>query len=146
MTRLRDMLESDLDAVARIEAEVHAHPWTRGSFRDALVSGYVCKVHEEGNEPVGYFVLMPGVEEAELLDIGVAPAHQRKGLGRALLRAALDAARGFAARRVLLEVRRSNVVALALYRGAGFREIAVRRGYYPAGASREDAVIMEHAL
>ena len=143
---LRDMSRNDLDAIARIEAEVHTHPWTRGNFEDALDSGYVCKLHEESGEITGYFVLMRGVEEAELLDIAVAAKCQRKGWGRALLRAVLEAAHGCAAKRVLLEVRRSNVAAQALYLGAGFREIAVRRGYYPAAGGREDAIVMEREL
>ncbi|MDR2195196.1 MAG: ribosomal protein S18-alanine N-acetyltransferase [Gallionellaceae bacterium] len=146
MGLLRDMAEEDLDAVARIEAAVHAHPWTRGQFNDALRSGYVCRVAQEGDELTGYFVLMQGVEEAELLDISIAAAHQREGRGGALLQAALDASRSFSARRVLLEVRRSNAAAQALYRRAGFQEIAVRRGYYPAGESREDAIVMEKLL
>jgi len=43
---LREMTEADLDAVLRIEREVHAHPWTLGNFSDALRSGYQCKVFE----------------------------------------------------------------------------------------------------
>jgi ribosomal-protein-alanine N-acetyltransferase len=143
---LRDMIEADLDAVAHIEAAVHTHPWTRGKFRDALAGGYVCKALECGEELAGYFVLMPGVEETELLDISIAASHQRKGFGRALLQAALAVSLGLNARRMLLEVRRSNVAAQVLYRSAGFAEIAVRRGYYADGAGREDAIIMEKIL
>jgi ribosomal-protein-alanine N-acetyltransferase len=47
---------------------------------------------------------------------------------------------------MLLEVRPSNVAALGLYFGFGFKRIALRRGYYPAGPAREDAVLLELRL
>ena len=52
----------------------------------------------------------------------------------------------FGGTRMFLEVRPSNVAGRALYADAGFREIGIRRGYYPAAQGREDAVVMESAL
>lgn len=144
--KLRDMTEGDLDVVVRIEQGVHAHPWTRGNFSDALASGYVCKVYEDGQDMLGYAVMMPVVDEIELLDIAIAAAHQRKGLGRSLLGEAMNIARGMHMRRMLLEVRPSNAAALGLYQSAGFREIGRRRGYYQAVDGREDAIMMECEL
>ena len=144
--RLRDMVAADLDAVVHIEQQVHAHPWTCGNFTDALASGYLCKVYEDGEEMLGYAVLMPVLDEIELLDISIAAGHQRKGLGRRLLGEVMDIARGMHMRRMLLEVRPSNAAALGLYCAAGFRQINLRRGYYPAGAGREDAIVMEYLL
>ena len=143
---LRKMNLADVDAVMRIEQGVHAHPWTRGNFTDALKSDCVCKVYEADGEMLGYVVLMPAVDEAQLLDISIAAAHQRKGLGRKLLEEAMKIARGMNMRRVLLEVRPSNVAALGLYRVAGFSQIGLRRGYYPADNGREDAIVMECEL
>ena len=143
---LRKMNLADVDAVMRIEQDVHAHPWTRGNFTDALNSGCVCKVYETDGEMLGYVVLMPAVDEAQLLDISIAAAHQRKGLGRKLLEETMKIARGVNMRRVLLEVRPSNVAALELYRAAGFSQIGLRRGYYPKDNGREDAIVMECIL
>ncbi len=143
---LREMNPADMDAVMRIEQDVHAYPWTRGNFTDALISNYVCKVYEDGAEMLGYVVLMPAVDEAQLLNISIAAGHQRKGLGRKLMCEIMETARGLNMRRMLLEVRPSNGVALGLYRAAGFREIGLRRGYYPAVNKREDAIVMEYLL
>lgn len=143
---LREMHLADLDAVMRIEQGVHAHPWTRGNFTDALNSGYVCKVYEADGKMLGYFIFMPAVDEIQLLNISIASAHQRKGLGRMLMEETMKIARGMNMQRVLLEVRPSNVAALGLYRKAGFSQIGLRRGYYPAGNEREDAVVMECVL
>jgi len=140
---LRDMTKADIDAVLAIEQAVQRFPWTRGNFADTLASGYICRVDEaEDGGVCGYAILMPAAGEAELLNIGVAAAQQRKGLGRAMLAGMLDIARGRNMRRVFLEVHSPNAAAIALYRGAGFGEIGVRRGYYRNTDSSEDALVM----
>ncbi len=136
----------DVDAVLRIEQHIHAHPWTRGNFTDALDSGYLCKVAELGGAVVGYAILMPAPDEAHLLDIGIVTEHQGKGLGGELLEQMTDLARALDMKRLLLEVRPSNSAALALYRRHGFHQIGLRRGYYPAHTGREDAIVMERVL
>lgn len=147
MMQLCNMNAADVDEVVRIEQCVHRYPWTRGNFSDALDSGYVCMVYESENGMLGYAVLMPAVDEAQLLNISIAAEQQRKGWGRRLLYEIMEIARGMNLRRVLLEVRPSNVAALALYRAAGFHEIGLRRGYYAAaGQRREDAIVMECLL
>jgi len=143
---LREMNLADLDEVMRIEQQVHIHPWTRGNFTDALKSGNICKVYEDGETVVGYTVLMPAVDEMQMLNISISAEHQRKGWGRKLLGEAGEIARGMNMRRMLLEVRHSNAAALALYRDAGFSEIGLRRGYYLADNGREDAIVMECIL
>ena len=144
---MRAMTQADVDAVLGIEQAVQRFPWTRGNFVDALNSDYLCCVDETKEEGIrGYAILMQAVDEAELLNIGVAAAQQRKGLGRAMLAEMLDAARAKQLRRVFLEVRPSNVAAIALYRSVGFSEIGVRRGYYQNANGSEDAVTMAYEL
>jgi ribosomal-protein-alanine N-acetyltransferase len=144
--QLRDMNWADVEQALRIEQQVHSHPWTRGNFNDSLASGYICKIYEAANEMVGYAVLMPALDEVQLLDISIAGAYQRSGLGKKLLAELLALARTLKFERVILEVRPSNAAAIALYRAAGFSEIGVRRGYYPAEHGREDAIVMECKL
>lgn len=145
-TVLRDMNPADLAKIVCIERHVHACPWTCGNFTDALNSNYVCKVCEAEGDILGYVVFMPALDEAHLLNIGIAAEYQRKGLGRWLLDATIKIARANNMRRMLLEVRPSNVAALGLYRGVGFCEIGLRRGYYAADIGREDAIVMEYLL
>ena len=144
--RLRKMILADLDEVMRIEQTVHAHPWTRGNFSDALTSGNICKVYEDEESIAGYAVLLPVVDEVELLNISIDGKHQRKGLGRKLLEELMRMALGMNMRRMLLEVRISNIPALGLYDDAGFRKMGLRRGYYLADNGREDAIVMECLL
>jgi ribosomal-protein-alanine N-acetyltransferase len=144
---LRDMSERDIESVLHIEQQVHAHPWTKGNFSDALRSDYVCKVAELDGEIMGYVVLMQGVDDAELLDIGIASAYQRQDWGRKLLQAMLLLARELGKQRVVLEVRASNTAAIALYSSLEFSGIGLRRDYYPVENShREDAILMGRVL
>jgi ribosomal-protein-alanine N-acetyltransferase len=139
---LRPMRPDDLDAVLAIEADIYAHPWTHGNFRDSLHAGYSCWVMQRAQEVIGYGVLMIGVAEAHLLNLSIARRWQRQGLGRELLRHFIALARQFEARTLFLEVRPSNVSARGLYVEAGFRELSRRRAYYPAHGGREDAILM----
>ncbi len=144
--RFRPMVETDLDRIAGLEPRLYSHPWTRGNFHDSLKAGYSCWVVECERDLAGYGVLMVGVREAHLLNLSIAPDWQRRGLGRALLSHFIELARAYEALQLLLEVRPSNSAGRSLYAQAGFREIAVRRGYYPAQGGREDAILMSLAL
>lgn len=135
-----------MDTVLSIEQSVQPYPWTRGNFLDALSSGYRCYVDEVAGEMRAYAVLMPGVDEAELLNIAVAARYQRKGLGAAMLAAVLAIAADKQWLRVYLEVRATNHAALTLYQRAGFSQIGLRRGYYRNEQNCEDAIVMAWEL
>lgn len=143
---LAAMREDDLDEVVTIENAIYSHPWTRGNFADSLRAGYECRTWRLDGELVGYFILMAAAGEAHLLNLSVCARHQRSGHGKALLAEAVDLARTLHARNLFLEVRPSNAAAQALYTRFGFRKIAVRRGYYPAHAGREDALVLTLGL
>jgi ribosomal-protein-alanine N-acetyltransferase len=142
----RRMRSVDLDHVLEIEHTVYPFPWTRGNFHDSLAAGYRCWIMECGGAIVGYSIMATAAGEAHLLNLSIAENWQRRGLGRDLLSFVMRLATEDGAQRMLLEVRPSNVAALALYRSAGFRQIGRRRDYYPAEDGREDALVMELAL
>lgn len=136
----------DLAAVAAIEQEIHPFPWSQGNFADSLKAGYSCWICMQGVELVGYSVTMMVLDEAHLLNISVAKAHQGVGLGARLLRHAMLNAEAAGALSLLLEVRPSNEKALILYRHFGFSQIGVRKGYYPATTGREDALVFRRVF
>ena len=142
----RPMQECDLDRVSRIEQAIYSYPWSRGNFFDSLEADYSCWALERSGTVIGYGVLMLGVDEAHLLNLSIAAPMQRRGYGRALLHHFMRIGRRFGAASIYLEVRPSNVIARDLYRHEGFREIGIRRDYYPADFGREDAIVMERRL
>jgi ribosomal-protein-alanine N-acetyltransferase len=141
------MSQSDLDWIVDSERELHAFPWTRGNFVDALASGYSSWVMRHDGEPAAYAVMLLVLDEAHLLNISVARAMQRRGLGTICLDYLFKQARLRGATQLFLEVRPSNAPALALYRRHGFVVVGRRKRYYPApGGEREDAQVMRLEL
>lgn len=136
------MRPTDVSLVAKMEQRAYAFPWTAGIFCDCLNAGYQCWVAESTGGLLGYSVLSIGADEAHLLNLCVDPAMQGRGLGRRFLGRVLDLARWYLVDRVFLEVRPSNLAAIALYASEGFERIGQRPGYYPAREGREDAVVM----
>ncbi|MFA7351460.1 MAG: ribosomal protein S18-alanine N-acetyltransferase [Methylotenera sp.] len=144
--QFRPMLAGDLDAVMQIEPHIYSHPWTRGNFSDSLKSEHIAKVLEHDEKIIGYALMMMVLDEAHLLNLSIAKAYQKQGLGRYLLEHMIHIAQKLKAANMFLEVRSSNISAITLYENIGFNEMAIRRGYYPAHNGREDAVLMGLAL
>jgi [ribosomal protein S18]-alanine N-acetyltransferase len=142
----RRVRDSDIETIAAIEQRVYEFPWTAGNFRDALLSGYrfwgCWRVTPEGDQLIGYAILMLAVDEAHLLNIAVDARFQSQGVGRRLLRFVIDDARAKECVMLFLEVRPSNTVAQALYSNIGFTQHGLRKAYYPARAGREDALFL----
>ena len=138
------MQVQDIEEVVRIENDAYPFPWTRGNFLDSLASRYDAWVAREADGRLaGYFLLLHAVDDVHLLNITVRPDLQGQGVGSVLLRKVVSLAEAAGIGAVLLEVRPSNLHALAVYRHVGFQEIGVRKNYYPAGGqNREDAIVM----
>jgi [ribosomal protein S18]-alanine N-acetyltransferase len=140
-----------LAAVARVERSAYAHPWSETNFADSINAGYQAQLLTAGHAPdavlLGYFVAMKGLDEVHLLNITVAPAHQRQGWACVMLDALTLWSRSQGAQWLWLEVRVGNTRAKSIYERYGFRQMGVRRNYYPAtAAGREDALVMSFAL
>ena len=137
------MRESDIDEVTMLESQLQHFPWQRGNFVDSLESGHVCWVVRLGAQMIGFAVVMNVLEEAHLLNIGITKKLHGQGYGARVLRYLLDQLEGAGQQRMLLEVRPSNRRALDLYQHFGFRQIGLRKSYYPAVAGREDGLVLE---
>jgi ribosomal-protein-alanine N-acetyltransferase len=85
----------------------------------------------------GLLLLRTVAEEAEILTLAVHPSARRRGVGRALVQAAIRTAGPAAA--LFLEVAEHNRPARLLYAGAGFRPVGRRRAYYADGS---DALVL----
>lgn len=144
LLRLRKMHPSDLETVLKIEALNYEFPWSEGVFKDCFrAMNYVNWVCEAPNDSiVGYCIISVMAGEAHVMNISVSPDFQRQGAGRKMLNHLIEYARP-RAEKLFLEVRPSNPGAIDLYRKTGFREIGVRKGYYPAKNGREDAIMFE---
>jgi ribosomal protein S18 acetylase RimI-like enzyme len=93
----------------------------------------------EGAEALGFLLAAKAADELHVIDVVVAAGARRRGIGRALVDGAISDAASQSFRLALLEVRRSNVPAIRLYRQAGFVAVRVRPKYYDSG---EDGIEM----
>lgn len=138
---IRLMQPSDLSAVVAIENQVQTHPWTLKQFEESLQS-YQCTVIEQDQRIVGFCILQPVLDEANLLLMAIDPKFQGQGLGYRLLDASIEQLNNQPVQ-IFLEVRESNHAAIGLYEKAGFHQIDLRKNYYPnPDGSREHAIIM----
>lgn len=113
-------------------------------IRDLNSRGAAHHVLLESNQVVGYFYAQNIVGEVTLLNIAIAPQHQGKGYGKALLEHFIEVCENAQAESAWLEVRESNHKAFSLYESAGFNEVDRRKNYYPTASGNEDAIIMSY--
>jgi ribosomal-protein-alanine N-acetyltransferase len=135
---LRRMRWWDVESAHALEELLFPDPWSVETFWSELAHVPESRhylVAEQDGELVGYAGLVVVGRQADVQTLAVAPAGQGRGLGRRLLDALVAEARRRDAGEVLLEVRAENEAALALYDGAGFERIAIRRGYYRPGGT-----------
>ena len=143
---IRTMVEADVASVVAIERAAYQFPWSEGIFRDCLRVGYLCRVAEFEGEIVAYGIVAMGAGEAHILNLCVGPKLRSRGVGRQMLMLLIERASQAGMQDVFLEVRPSNVHAIALYQSVGFVEVGRRRGYYQAAEGREDALVLKLSL
>jgi ribosomal-protein-alanine N-acetyltransferase len=143
------MRTEDLDRIVEIEREGFLHPWSRDLLEREMSHAWshvIVAIEEERGEEriVGYLVFWLVHDEIHVLNLGIAMASRRRGVGRALMEEAHTLGRSRGAALSTLEVRRSNVAALELYRDLGYRQVGVRPNYY--AEEGEDAIVMVRDL
>ena len=138
--------EKDIDRVVAIEEESNPVPWTIKNFKDCIEKGYYSLVLKEDKKVIGFAILSVSTEESHLLNIGLTSLKRGRGLGRELLEKMIMAAEVIGSKKIFLEVRISNVIAIDLYKASGFKEIGLRKKYYRLKEGREDAILMSKSL
>lgn len=137
----RSMTEADVATVAALEQRVQSHPWRDGQFIQSLAS-HQCSIIEYRQQLIGFCIMQPVLDEANLLLMAVDPDYQGQGYGYQLLSYAMQRL-GPACSQIFLEVRESNLAAIKLYQKIGFDQIDLRKNYYPStDGKREHALIM----
>ena len=143
---IRPFDDADVESATQILRRTpEAAQWTEWGFRELLGwRGVVALVSERGTESTGFVIGRQAAEEAEILNLAVAPANRRQGEGGALLKGALVEFRSRGISRVFLEVRESNKTGIAFYEKHGFSKTGRRAGYYLN--PNEAAIAMEKKL
>jgi len=138
---IRSAEATDIRHIADIEASVFSDAWSESSLSSALTDAnqdILCLEHS--GELAAYLIGCGVAGESEILRIAVIPSFRRHGFGRKLMEYFLNVRKAKGDLTVFLEVRASNISAIALYESCGFRSYTVRRNYYKNPT--EDAVMM----
>lgn len=138
---IRAWEEKDLPILAALEKKCFSDPWDEQALKSSFLLPFShCFLLEDGGKVCGYCILSVLFEDAEILNIAVSPAYRKKGYGALLMETMLEKARTLGATQCFLEVRESNLAAIALYEKYGFSQYGVRKKYYEDG---ENALVMK---
>lgn len=141
MLNVRPMAAEDLEQVAALERQCFSTPWSPKAFEEELENELALYfVAAEGALICGYIGFWKIVDEGHITNVAVLEEYRGRGIGGMLLAQAVETARTAGLKLLTLEVRRSNMPAIALYKKVGFVELGFRKRYYRA--PEEDALIM----
>ena len=117
-----------------LDADVFPHASIQFGLAVRCATSSVFVARDEARGPVIGFIagqILRGV--LHVVGVAVEPALRRRGIARALLRAAVADARSRSLRAVALQVSTTNRGAIVLYESEGFEPHRVRHGYYAPG-------------
>ena len=137
-----------LDDLARLHALCFAQAWPASEFGRLLATpGAFSLIARDNAEAVGFLLGRVASDEAEIVSIGVAPQHRRRGIAQGLVTGADEHLRACGALSLFIEVDQDNEAAIGLYAKHGFEQVGLRPGYYdrPDG-TRSDAAVMRRRL
>src|SRR6185437_5122595 len=138
--RIETMSAGDLAAVAAIDGPTRmSEEQLRAELERSWARCWVAREPRDEAAVAAYVIAWHVADELHVLNVATRADRRRRGLARALMGHAVDYAREHRVKHALLEVRRSNSPAIALYRAVGFFAMGVRARYYP---DDEDAIEM----
>ena len=141
MMKIISMSAEHVCAVAELEGVCFSDPWSENSVASELnnpLSLWLVALEEDA--VAGYVGSQTVMDETDMMNVAVAPAFRRKGIGERLILSLIDQLKDQQSHCLTLEVRISNDTAIALYQKLGFIQVGCRPGYYRN--PREDALIL----
>jgi ribosomal-protein-alanine N-acetyltransferase len=140
---LRPVTEDDLPQLLAIERQVYAAPWTAENFVAELTKPYslfyVLTDDETDSRIAGYIVCWMMFDDCQILNVAVDFPFRGLGMAKLMIRKVIALASNKSIKKVILEVRKTNMPAIQLYQGLGFAITHILKGFYGNG---EDAYQM----
>jgi [ribosomal protein S18]-alanine N-acetyltransferase len=139
--------DTDIDAILAIDRLSFPEPWTRAMYEEERrhpERAFLALWRTPEGIVAGYISFWLVVDEVHINNVAVRPDARTRGIGRALVEFAMREGGARGATQALLDVRAANHTARRLYERLGFRQVAVRPGYY--GHPPDDALILSRDL
>ena len=138
---IRLMTADHVSQVAQLEKLCFRDPWSENSVSSELNNPLsLWLVAVEGEKVAGYVGSQSVMGESDMMNVAVHPDFRRQGIGERLILDLIDQLNQRGNHSLTLEVRTSNVSAIALYRKLGFEQVGLRKNYYRN--PKEDALIL----
>ena len=136
---------SDARALAEAELLCFSDPWPPQFFvSEILADGRFNRLLvDAGGNMVAYLFCAWQYLDLHVLKVATLPQYRRTGLARRLMGLAEDHGVETGGESLTLEVRVSNLDAIALYEALDYKQVGNRASYYQDG---EDAVVMTKHL
>lgn len=142
--KIKRMTPEDVEQVMLIEEVSYPkHHWSKDAFYNELankLAHYYCVIESKTNTIIGYIGFWQIFEEAHITTLAIHPDYRNKQIAHILLITLFDDCYKEMIKYVTLEVRESNIAAIALYEKFGFTSIGQRKNYYQDNG--ENALIM----
>jgi len=137
----------DIYSIVLIEQQNSHNPWSKNQLIESILNpANLCYSISIKNQIIGYLMALPALDTADVLNISINKAYQRKGYGNKLLLYLIKELKDRMISQLILEVRVSNKNAIAFYLKHGFEEISLRKDYYMNNSKhpnqKEDGIIM----
>jgi len=142
---IRKATEKDVGQIADLDKICFSVPWSEQAFDKELkendLAFYILAEVKDTSQIVGYAGVWLIQGEGHITNVAVHPEFRRKHIGMEIVEVLMKESRKQAGTKTFtLEARKSNTVAIELYKKFGFVEVGIRKGYYQE--NKEDAVIM----
>ena len=139
-----DAIPAAAPLIAALTETASGDPWSVDAVAKILaLPRSFGLIAQEASQPLGFLLAQWAADEAEIVNIAVAPSARRRGIGAALVAEAAARARKGGAHKMFLEVASDNIAARALYERQGFVQVGMRPDYYHRVAvSNMDALIL----
>jgi ribosomal-protein-alanine N-acetyltransferase len=128
---------------AELEKMCFSEPWSEKAILEEAERGYFIAAYLDGVF-AGYAGMTCVLDERDVCNIATVPQFRGMGVGKALTNALIESAKETGASVVMLEVRKSNSAAIALYEKAGFTLVGQRKNFYCL--PREDALLYNYYI
>lgn len=140
--KIRPMLNRDILSVVEIDKKSYSQPWGVNEFFREINYNRFGRyfVVEIDKKIVGYIGSWFLGDLIHITTVAVDPEYRRRGIGEMLMNFIIDMGKGEKVKKVVLEVRVSNLVAQKLYEKLGFKIEKIKKEYYPD--NKEDAYYM----
>lgn len=143
---IKSMSECHLEEVSCLEKMCFSVPWSKASLKEEIdnENAKFLVAVAENQKVLGYVGLNFILDEGYITNIAVFPQHRGNGIAKKLLETLVDFAKDKNLKFISLEVRKSNISAISLYKNLDFLAVGVRKNFY--SYPKEDAVIMTKYL